>query len=179
MTEVPDAELVRRCLDGRREAFAALIERHQEPVFNIAFRMTRSHADAADLAQEAFIRAYRKLARYKPEYPFRNWVMTICVNMTKNSFRSKVRRREAEATHQELRSHDASGVSASPAGTALGEALHKLSPKWRVPLVLKHVEGFSYEEIAQMLGLGLSAAKMRVQRGRNELIRLVRSTEGG
>ena len=71
MDQIPDAELVRRCLDGREEAFAELVERYQGPVFNIAYRMTSNYAEATDLAQEAFIRAYRKLSRYKPEYSFR------------------------------------------------------------------------------------------------------------
>lgn len=177
MDPFSDAELVQQCLQGQKEAFAELVERHQGCVFNVAYRMTNNREDAADLAQEAFVRAYRKLAQYRPDYAFRNWVVTICANMTKNRFRSRVRRWQAEEAYADA------GAQAGPAGGTLGamvvEALEGLNEKLRLPLVLKHVEGFSYEEVAAMLGLGVSAAKMRVKRGKDELLRLVESAQAG
>lgn len=173
MTDPSDAQLVERCLDGQREAFATLVERYQEPVFNVAYRMTNNREDAADLAQDAFVRAYRKLAQYRPEYAFKNWVITICVNLTKNRFRSVVRRRNAEEAHLELYARHRQTMKGEVA-IALGEALCRLNEKIRLPLVLKHAEGYSYEDIAEMLGLGVSAVKMRVKRGRDELVRVIR-----
>lgn len=169
--ERSDTELVALCLNGRREAFSELVVRHQHAVFNLAYRMTNSHQDAADVAQEVFIRAFRKLHSYKPTYLFRNWVMGICANLARNRFRSETRRRELETRHAE----EAAPASEPDARHALLEqALAQLPEHTRVPLVLKYVEDFSLEEIACTLRLGLSAVKMRLARGREELLRHVR-----
>ena len=172
-----DTDLVTLCLAGHREAFAELVDRHQHAVFNLAYRMTGSHQDAADLAQEAFIRAYQKLYSYKPEYPFKNWVLGICANQTRNRFRSEARRRALETQHME------ESVTApepqDPRHALLEQALQRLPEQARVPLVLKYMEGLSMEEIARSLHLGLSAVKMRLLRGREELLRLVHQLQLG
>jgi RNA polymerase sigma-70 factor (ECF subfamily) len=139
--------------------------------------MTNDQDDAADLAQDAFIRAYRKLEQYDAQYPFRNWVLSICANLGKNRFRGILRRRKAEETHSELRERDTE-TSDEIDRAALETAMTHLPKTLRVPLALKHIEGMSYEEIAQVLGIGISAAKMRVKRGRDELVRHLRA-EGG
>jgi len=177
--ERTDPELVTLCLAGQREAFAELVDRHQDAVFNLAYRMTNNHQDAADLAQEAFIRAFQKLYSYKPEYPFKNWVLGICANQTRNRFRSEARRRAVEAR---LVQETVTGPeSPDPRHALLEQALQRLPEQARVPLVLKYMDGFSLEEIAQTLRLGLSAVKMRLARGREELLRLVHQMqlEGG
>ncbi len=163
-----DAALVEQCLAGNKEAFAHLVRRHQTAVFNLALRWTRDRDDAADLAQEAFVRAYRKLATYNAAYAFRNWVLTICANQAKNRIRSEDRRRRAHEGHAELYPRHQSG--SDPLAAGLAEALGRLPEKLRIPLVLKHVEGLSYEEVAGVLGIGVSAAKMRVKRARDQLI---------
>lgn len=169
--ELSDAALVEQCLGGRKEAFATLVERHQGAVFHLALRWTSDRDDAADLAQETFVRAYRKLGRYDAGYAFRNWLLTICSNLAKNSFRSRDRRRRAQEAHAEL--YPRSPDPPDPRRATLEEALRHVSGKLRVPLVLKHVEGLSYEEISQVLGIGVSAAKMRVKRARDELVRRI------
>lgn len=173
--ERTDPELVGLCLAGEREAFAKLVARHQDAVFNLAFRMTGNHQDAADLAQEAFIRAYRKLYSYKPEHPFKNWVLGICANQTRNRFRSEARRRALETRH--VQESDDTPELPDPRHALLEQALQRLPEQARVPLVLKYMDGFSLEEIAASLRLGLSAVKMRLARGREELLRLVRQLQ--
>jgi RNA polymerase sigma-70 factor (ECF subfamily) len=175
--ELTDAKLVELCLDGHKESYAELVSRYQDSVYGLAYRMTRNQEDAADMAQEAFIRAYRHLRRYDPRGSFKNWVMAMCANLTKNRFRGVLRRRRAEETHVELHSRDAEAPDLQRA--ALEEALGSISQTLRVPLVLKHVEGLPYEDIAQVLGIGVSAAKMRVKRGRDELVRLLRPEARG
>jgi RNA polymerase sigma-70 factor (ECF subfamily) len=169
--QLTDASLIQLCLDGHKESYAELVKRYQDSVYGLAYRMTRNREDAADLAQEAFIRAYRHLKRYDPKGSFKNWVMTMCANLTKNRFRGIVRRRKAEEAHVELHHSDPETPDLQRA--AVEEALGNISQILRVPLVLKHVEGFSYEEIAGMLSIGVSAAKMRVKRGRDELVGLL------
>ena len=89
MDEQTDPELVRASLDGRQYAYEELVRRHQDAVFGLAVSMTRNREDAADMAQEAFIRAYNKLEQYKPEYSFRSWILRICSNSTKNLFQQR------------------------------------------------------------------------------------------
>ena len=129
------------------------------------------------LAQETFIRAYRKLKLYDPGYSIRNWLLSICANLAKNRFRALDRRRKAEGAHTEM-ARKASN-SEPLARLTLEDALEKIQESYRIPLVLKHVEGFSYEEIARILKIGVSAAKMRVKRGRDELVRLMNQHDKG
>ena len=167
-----DSMLVRLTLEGHKEAFAELVLRHQDRVFGFALQMTRNPADAADLAQEAFVRAFRKLATFKPDHTFHPWIMSICANLVKNRFRGETRRRAAEETHLDLEQASAP-APADPRREAVDQALWRLDEQDRVPLVLKHVDGLSYEDIARILHIGLSAAKMRVKRARDELVRLL------
>lgn len=175
--EPTDAALAQACLDGRKEAFADLVRRHQGAVYQLALRWSRDRDDAQDLAQEAFVRAYRKLATYKPELSFRNWILSVCANVAKNRFRSEDRRHRAQQTHLEI--YPPGAAAPDPRRAALEAALRGLPESVRVPLTLKHVEGLSYEEISAVLGIGVSAAKMRVKRGRDELVRLLDGRKGG
>ncbi len=173
MDEQTDPELVKACRDGNRSAFAELVRRHQDSVFGLAMSMTRNQEDAADMAQDAFIRAYNKLDQYNPEYSFRSWMLRICANLTKNLFRKRVRRRDVEERHRMQTEIEQN--AADPDFQALEEALAQLPPKLGTPLRLKYMEGLPYEEISQILGIGVSAAKMRVLRAKNQLAELLKS----
>ncbi len=175
--EPTDAALVERCLGGRKEAFGDLVRRHQGAVYHLALRWSRDPDDAEDLAQEAFVRAYRKLSTYKPGLSFRNWILSVCANLAKNRFRSEHRRQRAQQAHVEL--YPREGSPPDPRREALERALRGLPESLRVPLALKHVEGLSYEEISRVLGIGVSAAKMRVKRGRDDLVWRLGEAEGG
>lgn len=169
--ETSDAVLVERCLDGDTEAYGALVRRHQDAVFNLLVKMTGNWHDADELAQEAFLRAYRKLGAYDARYSFKNWVITIAVNLTKNRFRSVFRRRRVEEFVANTPSAtDPVTTPADPRLAAVDEALAHLPVNLRAPLLLRHVEGYSYEEIARTLGIGISAAKMRVMRARDVVV---------
>lgn len=174
--ELSDPDIVECCLGGQREAFCTLVVRHQHAVFNLAYRMTGNHQDAADLAQEAFIRAFRKLHSYKPAYSFRNWVMGICANLARNRFRSEMRRRTLETRHAQ--ETVAVPNAPDPRQDLLEQALMRLPEATRLPLVLKYMENLSLEDIARTLHLGLSAVKMRLFRGRNELLGHIRHLQG-
>lgn len=171
--EPTDAALVERCLAGSKEAYASLVRRHQDAVYNLALRWTRDRDAADDLAQEVFIRAYRKLGTYNSGYSFRNWLLTICSNQAKNSIRSAERRQRAHEAHTEL--FPTGGGPEDPRAARLEEALGRLPAESRAALVLKHVEGLSYEELAQVMAIGVSAAKMRVKRARDEVVRWFRN----
>ncbi len=175
--EHSDTELVTLCLSGQREAFSTLVDRHRDAVFNLAYHMTGHYQDSADLAQEAFIRAFQKLHSYKPEYSFKNWVMGICANLTRNRFRGEARRRALETRHWMEQDSAPAPEPHNPRHLLLEKALSHLPEQARAPLVLKYMEGLSLEEIAQSLRLGLSAVKMRIVRAREELLQHIRRLE--
>lgn len=172
MDERTDRELVTASLDGRRDAFAELVRRYQDSVYGLAVGMTRNREDAADMAQEAFIRAYVKLEQYNPEYSFRSWVLRICANHTKNLFRKRVRRRSAEEKH--LRQSALEERAEAPDFHGLEQALGSLPPKLAAPLRLKHMDGLPYHEVAEIMGISVSAAKMRVSRARTQLAEILK-----
>jgi RNA polymerase sigma-70 factor (ECF subfamily) len=172
----PELNAVEECRAGRTDAFGELIRMNQDAVFNLAWRMTGNWHEAADITQETFIQAFRKLHLYRAEYAFKNWVMSIGANLTKNRFRSFSRRKRTEETAAEWQD-----IERAPAPESRDEeleaALKQLPVILRECLVLKHMDGMSYDDIASTLGIGVSAAKMRVARGRDELVRLLESNQ--
>jgi len=169
--ERTDPELVKACRNGEESAYAELVRRHQDSVFGLAVSMTRNREDAEDMAQEAFIRAYSKLDQYNPDYAFRSWILSICSNRTKNLFRSRIHRRKVEEKH--LNEEEVIQDALEPDFQAVEEALGTLPPKLGAPLRLKYMEGLSYDEISTVLGIGVSAAKMRVMRARKQLLEVM------
>jgi RNA polymerase sigma-70 factor (ECF subfamily) len=171
MVEQTDQELAKACLDGNSDAFAELVRRYQDSVYGLAVSMTRNHTDAADMAQEAFIRAYAKLDQYDPHYNFRSWILRICANQAKNLFRKRVNRKNTEEAFRDqaviLSNEDA------PDYSELEAAMDRLPAKLSAPLRLKYMEGLSFDEVAEVLGIGVSAAKMRVMRARNQLAEIL------
>ncbi|MBT8042434.1 MAG: RNA polymerase sigma factor [Pontiella sp.] len=169
--ERTDQELVQACLEGNRYAFEDLVRRHQDSVFGLAVGMMRNREDAADMAQDAFIKAYTKLEQYNPEYSFRSWILRICANQTKNLFRKRMRRRSAEEKHLQENSIRDDEIEAD--FQQLEDALARLPAKLAAPLRLKHMEGLSYEDVSEILGIGVSAAKMRVLRAKKQLAEMM------
>ena len=141
-----DATLIERSLKGEKEAFARIVERYQHRVFHLALARMPNRQDADDLAQETFLQAYRKLHSFDPRYSFKTWLFTICVNLGKNHLRGLARRREVH--HPDIEGSSGASGDGHLLRIDLTNALYKIPEAIRVPLVLKHVEGFSYEEIA-------------------------------
>lgn len=171
MNEEDDTALVAACLAGDDEAFSGLVERHRDAVYNLAYNLCGDAATAEDIAQEAFIRAYRKLPQYRQGFSFRNWVLGICANLSRSWYRSRWRRRHLEQNYAEdeniLREeHITADQNRSGVRDAVSQALANLPEKLRSAVVLKYMEGMSIQEIADVLGISLSAAKMRLARGR-------------
>jgi RNA polymerase sigma-70 factor (ECF subfamily) len=171
-----DLKAVEACRAGSVDAFGELVRSNQDAVFNLAWRMTGNWHEAADITQETFIQAFRKLHQYRAEYAFKNWVMSIGANLTKNRFRSFSRRKRTEEMAAEWQDIESTPPPESR-DEELDAALKQLPGILREALVLKHMEGMSYEDVAVSLGIGVSAAKMRVARGRDELVRLLESKQ--
>ncbi len=169
--DIPDEILVQKSIEGDQNSYEVLVNRYERSVYNLAYRMTNSAPDAQDLAQDTFVRAYKKLEKYDCAYSFKNWLLTICSNLTKNVFRKRVKRRRTEEQYLKDKYLEDKGHDINR--DKFEKALSRLAPVIRTALTLKYTEGCSYEEIAEILLIGVSAAKMRVMRGRDELKKIL------
>ena len=176
---ISDEALVRRTLAGDVGAFETLVERHRRVVYRVAARIV-GDAEAEDVAQDAFLRAFHRLSRFRAEASFRSWLLRI----THNAALDAVARRRAEPLEavEDQEAMPASGAR-SPADLLeidekrdrLASKLRLMQPVHRAVLVLRDLEGLSYEEIAQVTGSPLGSVKGRLHRARRELIELLRA----
>jgi RNA polymerase sigma-70 factor (ECF subfamily) len=184
-TNLPDADLVALAQEGRDEAYRELIRRYERPVFSLVYRMVRDREAAEDLAQETFIKVLNNIEKYSPEFKFSSWLFKIANNLAIDSLRRRrlntvsidgaagaATQAEIEATSFEIgdRSENALDELANKElGAAIEVAIAKLRPLYRSCILLRHVDGRSYEEIAQLLDLPLGTVKTYIHRARHEL----------
>jgi RNA polymerase sigma-70 factor, ECF subfamily len=180
MDQKTDAEIVARVLNGDVQAYALLIEAYKGPVFNLAFRMTGSYSDADDLTQEIFIRAYQKLPKFDQEKKFFTWLYTIGINLIRNHLKKKARDITPpalvhllhDAQRQEHEGREGDLVSENSM-LKLEKTMQKLPVDLREAVILKYYQDLTFEEVAAITGDSLSAVKMRVYRGLENLKRLM------
>ncbi len=171
---VPVRDLVERARAGDRDAFGELVRIHQHEVYTLAVRLVRDRDQASDISQDAFVRAWRAMPRFRGDAKFSTWMYRITVNTawTHRSRETRVRMDPLEnlADDPVATSLDplraAESVSAGPKIT---EALMGLSEPVRTVVVLKDVYDWSHGEIAEHLGISVTAAKVRLHRGRKDL----------
>lgn len=174
---VEDTALVRRTLAGEQDAFAQLVERYKDPVYHVAYRMLSNAAEAEDVAQETFVRAFTQLGTYKPEHRFSTWLLSIASHLAIDQLR---RRRFLalpldEVPFLEWLADDETG----PEEAALVDEqqdemqrlISKLPAKYRAVVVLRYWQDLSYEEIATALNLTPALVKARLHRARELLAR--------
>ena len=168
MKGLSDAELIAAVLDGDAESFAGLVRRYQDTCTRFAVRMLGSHADADDVLQTAFMRAYRGLRGCQDRERFGGWLYQIVVNECR-TFASRQRRRDlrfvadGEAIDRAV-DRTAQVEADGEIGDQIEGALRMLPAEQREAFLLKYVEELSYEEISGITGVGVSALKMRVKR---------------
>lgn len=164
--------LLAQARSGRLEAFNALVERYQGLVYNVCLRLLGEAAAAEDAAQEAFIAAYRSLGRFRGG-SFRAWLLRIAANRCYDELRRWRRRplpleaASALPAPQEQSPHDA--YLQGELAQHLQAGLASLPPNQRLALVLRDVQGLSYEEVAQAMGCSLGTVKSRIARSRARL----------
>lgn len=178
--ELSDAEIVARVLRGDQELFAHLVERYQAVLYRHALGMVASPDAAADLVQDSFVKGYTSLDRCQDPARFGAWVFRILRNRALDYLKDRRRKNVPldEGTAQ-LPGRDDPGTDLERAemGRAVTEALGALPPAQREAFLLKHVDGRSYEEMAEMLGGSVSALKMRVMRAREALQAVLSPTQ--
>jgi RNA polymerase sigma-70 factor, ECF subfamily len=156
-----DQTLVAACLAGDRSAFDPIVDRYRRQVYNVCFRFTGNHADASDLAQDTFIRAYRGLRGFKGQSALGTWLYRIAVNVCLNRTARKAPREEA------LRPERLEGAIEQPDRTLLREerakrvraAIARLPKKQRATLILRVYHELRHDEIARVLGSSVGAVK--------------------
>lgn len=184
-SELEDKELAKLAARGREMAFRELLSRYERPVFSLVYRMVRDRTLAEDLAQEAFIRAFNAIESYKPKYKFSSWIFKIANNHTIDHLRKRkldtvsidgsphARTSEEEAqTRLVVESHEEAPdkyVEARELGGQIEEAIGMLRPEYQTAVLLRHVEGYTYEEISDIMDLPLGTVKTYLHRARGEL----------
>ena len=181
-----DSDLVERCLQGERTAFAAIVERYKARIYYIAYSMTHSHADADDLSQEAFIKAYENLHRFKLGTSFRSWICRIVVNLSIDHLRRKKRHptdslenhkfelvnRNQNNPHKDLLSKELmDNITA---------AIDSLPQSQKTVVVLREIERMELPEIAAIMQCSQSTVRWRLHYARKKLRNKLRVyLEGG
>jgi RNA polymerase sigma-70 factor, ECF subfamily len=180
-----DQEVVVLAKSGRDAAYRELVRRYERPVFSLIYRMVRDRELAEDLAQETFVKALNAIESYRPEFKFSSWIFKIA----NNAAIDHLRRREldtlsldgspnaetadaVEATALQISDRTETPLEeleARELGGAIEVAIGRLRPEYRSCILLRHVEGRPYEEIAEMLSLPLGTVKTYIHRARNEL----------
>lgn len=169
-----DTRLLERLRAGDARAFEALVIAHQHRVFGVALRMLRNRAEAEEVAQEVFLRVHRAIDDFRGEAKLSTWLYAITSRLCLNRLASGERRmaREGEETLAHLASRDddpADTMERSELETALRRAIAGLPDERRIVVVLRDVEGLSYEEIAAALDLPLNTVRSRLHRARMDL----------
>jgi RNA polymerase sigma-70 factor (ECF subfamily) len=187
-----DQEVVRHAVIGREAAYRELIRRYQRPVFSLVFRMVRDRELAEDLAQETFVKVLNAIDSYRPEYKFSSWIFKIANNAAIDHLRRRnldtlsidgsphAETAEAiEATTLQLGDGQESPldeVASRELGEQIERAINALRPEYRSCILLRHIDGRPYEEIAEILDLPLGTVKTYIHRARNELRILLADT---
>jgi len=185
LASLSDQQVVELARAGKEVAYRELLHRYERPVFSLIYRMVRHHAAAEDLAQETFVKVLNALDSYRPEYKFSSWIFKIA----NNAAIDHLRRREVstlsldgapdartadeiEATALQVTDHSPNPlaeVESRELGATIEQAIAKLRPEYRACILLRHVEGRAYEEIAEALDLPLGTVKTYIHRARLEL----------
>ena len=181
MTREQEAAIVRKVLGGDANAFETLVLEYEKNVYNIALRMTGNSEDAADMTQEAFIKAYNSLQSFRGDSKFSGWLYRIVSNVCLDFLRSKNRRPTVSLSVEDDDGEDAqldvADESQSPellldrklTRDSVRRGLDSLPPDYRQILLLREIQGLSYDEIAQALSLEVGTVKSRIFRARKRL----------
>jgi RNA polymerase sigma-70 factor (ECF subfamily) len=175
MVATTDADLVSRAQAGRLDAFEELVRRHRLATYRVAFRMLGDESDAEDATQDAFVQAWRNLGGFRADAAFSTWMYRIVTNRCLNMLRARRRTEPLPDTQEAPTSRPDRIAEARWQVEDLKRAIGGLTPEQRAPLVLRELEGCSYEEIAQALELSIPAVKSRLHRARLELLSAMRS----
>lgn len=186
-SEPSDAQLVRRVQKGDKGAFDLLVLKYQHKIVNLVLRYVRDPDQAMDIAQEAFLKAYRALPRFRGDSAFYTWLYRIAVNTAKNHLAAQRRRPlDVELDLQDSEQYDLHAKlkdTDTPEGVTLSQELNRtvqraieaLPEDLRTAIVLREIEGMSYEEIAQTMECPVGTVRSRIFRARDAISKKIGS----
>lgn len=173
-----DFSLVKRFIDGDESTFRLLVQRHQEKIRNIIYLVLSDSAAVDDLAQEVMITIYKNLKNFRFESQFTTWFYRITVNKCKDYLRKKnVRKIFVPIKEASEKLEYTSSTEVNDISKIVMDAISQLPVKLRVPLLLKDIEGFSYQEIAQTINCEMGTVKSRIYRAREGLKKILKPIE--
>ena len=173
-----DYDIIRQFIDGDKSAFQTLVKRHKEKVRNIIYLTMNNSALVDDIAQDVFITIYRNLKHFRFESQFTTWLYRITVNKCKDYLRRMNVRRIFSPLDEGIEvSEHSSPIEDRDISKIVTEAISKLPVKLRMPLILKDIEGFSYQEIAETTNCEIGTVKSRIFRAREGLKKILRPIE--
>jgi len=177
-----EQDLIRRVQQGDEQAFGQIMALYKDKIVNYLYQFTGDYQKSVEIAQETFIRVYFKANKYKPIAPLSSWIYTIASNLAKTECR-RSRKRSTVSLEDIPNSYSSGTYYEDPADPGLvrnlREALDALHPRYRVPVVLKDMEGFSQEEIAKIIKRPVGTVKARISRGREQLRRKLEKARDG
>lgn len=164
-----DMELINKCLSGEQEAFSEIVTRYKKLIYSVVYNMISDKQEVNDIAQEVFIRIYKSLGRYNPEYKFSTWAVKIATNLCLDVHRKK----KIDPISIDEMIDVSSGVDTPETkyikkekSESIKRAVAELPDKYRIPILLFHQNGLSYEEITDILKEPMSIVKNRLYRAR-------------
>jgi RNA polymerase sigma-70 factor (ECF subfamily) len=178
-----DHTLIEATRNGDEQAFAEIVSRYRNQITNFLFRFLNDYDEAVDLAQETFVRVYFAIDRYHTQFAFSTYIYRIAANLAISEIRRRKRRKLLSLTGL-FQSEDDAQVEFQPADTrnlpdadliedernrTIAKAIAALPEKYRLPIVLRDIEGRTYDEVAEIMGLGLGTTKSRISRARGLL----------
>ncbi len=180
---VSDHELIEKVRHGDESAFGEIMARYKNPITNFLYRFLNDYEEAVDLAQETFVRVYFAIDRYHTNYAFSTYIYRIASNLAISELRKRKRRsilsltglfQTDEDNAIEFQPPDSRPLADSDLvedekSRTIAKAIATLPPKYRIPIILRDVEGRSYEDVATLMRLGLGTTKSRISRGRGLL----------
>ncbi|MBK6723182.1 MAG: sigma-70 family RNA polymerase sigma factor [Acidobacteria bacterium] len=181
--KLSDHQLIEATKAGDEAAFGEIMNRYRSPITNYLYRFLNDYEEAVDLAQETFVRVYFAIDRYHTGFAFSTYIYRIATNLAISEIRRRKRRKLLSLTGL-FQSEDDTQVEFQPADTRpiadaelvdderskmIGKAIAALPEKYRIPVVLRDIDGRTYEEIAEIMQLGLGTTKSRISRGRGLL----------
>jgi len=168
MSDQVDNVLVLQVLRGDLKSFETLVEKYQKPVFNLALRMVRNPDEAEDVAQATFVKAFEHLRSYNEGFKFFSWLYRIAMNESLSVLRAKKQFARVDEA-KEVPEDAPDGVEREEAASKINAALAVLTDDQRAVVTLKHLEGFSYIEIAEILAISEKKVKSRLFSARQVL----------
>lgn len=172
-----ELELIERVKKGDEMAFVEIVKRYKDRIVNYLYQLVGNYETAVDLSQETFLRVYFKAKKYKPIAPLSSWIYAIASNLAKTELKKMLSVKIVpleEAINTSYNGYNSNAQSINKERIfQIKKAIHSLPPKYKIPIILKDLEGFTQEEIAEILKIPVGTVKARISRGRSILRELL------